>query len=79
MLDELPDQIGTLEDRLVFCTECESELQDFCFSEWVDNLEELKRNHVRCKKKGRFVGEPCAKLFIADPQYLNSVWIREGT
>lgn len=69
MLGEDPDRLGPLKQRFVFCTECNGDLQDFCFSESADDLEALKKTQARCKKSGRFVGELCSKLFIADPHY----------
>lgn len=52
-------------DNIVFCTECDDDLYNFCFSEDADNIEVIRKLHARCKKSGRFKGDFCSKLFIA--------------
>ena len=54
-----------LEKELMFCTECDDELHDFCFSEDIEDVGIIKKIHARCKKTGRFKGDVCSKLYIA--------------
>jgi hypothetical protein len=73
MLEEPVSQVDLPKDRPVFCTECGPDLEDFCFSEKVEDLEKLKGTYARCRKNGRFAGELCAKLFIAE-DFLENLW-----
>ena len=50
-----------------FCTECGDGLEDFCFSETANDVEAVRKMFASCKKKHRFTGGLCAKLFIAGP------------
>ena len=43
----------------------------------VDNPEAIKKTLAQCKKSGKFVGEFCAKLFISNPETLDSLWEKE--
>ena len=51
--------------KKIFCTECGEELEDFSFTEKAENIEMTKENFERCKKIGKFKGEQCSKMFIA--------------
>ena len=62
------DRDEILRQRTIFCTECGVQLENFCFSQGLDNVEALKKNLAQCKKDGKFAGEFCSKLFIADPE-----------
>jgi hypothetical protein len=55
-----------LAEDIKFCTECDDQLDDFCFSDISKNLEEIKKNTANCKKTGKFKGDFCSKRFIAD-------------
>ena len=48
-----------------FCTRCGDELEEFCFSPAVENLEALRAAALRCQLEGRQNGKVCAKVFIA--------------
>jgi hypothetical protein len=61
----------------IFCTECSASLENYCFSEGVDNPEAIKKTLAQCKKSGKFAGEFCAKLFISNPERLDSLWEKE--
>jgi hypothetical protein len=50
----------------IFCTECQTELENFCLTGGAEDLEALKKTFAQCRKKGKFLGEFCSKLFIAD-------------
>ena len=61
----------------IFCTESNVSLENYCFSHGVDNPEAIKKTLAQCKKSGKFVGEFCAKLFISNPETLDSLWEKE--
>lgn len=52
---------------IIYCTECGESLDDFCFSEMVNDLNKIRIHHDKCKKEKRFNGDFCSKLFIAEP------------
>jgi hypothetical protein len=54
----------TRRGKKMFCTECGSALDNFCFApaDYVDIL----KNHFECQRTGNFRGAVCSKLFIAD-------------
>jgi hypothetical protein len=62
----------------IFCTECNASLENYCFSNGVDDTEAIKKTLAQCKKSGKFVGEFCAKLFISNPEMLDSIWEKES-
>ena len=68
------DRAAMLKEKQIFCTECDTYLENFCFSSEVENVEAIKKSLAQCKKKGKFVGEFCAKLFIGDSDTLGSIW-----
>jgi hypothetical protein len=57
--DDLP------RDRIVFCTTCGAELENFCFTGGATDLDGIKRTLAQCRQNGRFTGDYCSKLFIA--------------
>jgi hypothetical protein len=60
-----------------FCTSCEKELEDFCFSVEAINLKALKERVEQCKFEGKLDDAFCAKLFIASSYTLESIWPEE--
>ena len=52
----------------VYCTECGATLDNYCFSDGADDLGAIRKTLAQCKKKGKFSGDFCAKLFIAHPE-----------
>lgn len=54
-------------EKELFCTECGEKLEDFCFSREVSDLDALRSHHETCKRKNKFKGDSCARLFIARP------------
>ena len=48
----------------IFCAECGEELEMFGISE-VD-VAKIKERHKRCRDIGKFKGDKCAMLYIAD-------------
>lgn len=55
----------SLKEKPIYCTECGEQLENFCFSEDVDNIETVRKQHEKCKNSDRFKGDQCSKLFIA--------------
>ncbi len=49
-----------------FCTECGSDLDNFCFVPDVDEYANILKHHFECQRTGKFKGAMCSKLFIAD-------------
>jgi hypothetical protein len=54
----------SLKKDVIFCSECGEELEMFGISE-VD-VEKVRARHKHCREVGRFKGDKCAMLFIAD-------------
>jgi hypothetical protein len=52
----------------VYCTECGTTLENFCFSDGADDLGAIRKTLAQCRKKGKFSGDFCSKLFIAHPE-----------
>lgn len=53
----------SLKNKTIFCAECGEELEMFGLEE-VD-LKKIKERHKRCRESGKFNGDKCAMLFIA--------------
>ncbi len=65
------DREKLLKQKVIFCTECGAELQNFCFNLGPNDSEAIRKNLAQCKKSGRFAGEFCSKLFICDDNNLD--------
>lgn len=50
--------------NVMFCAECGEEL-DFFGIEGVD-VKKIKERHKKCRETGKFKGDKCAMLFIAE-------------
>ncbi len=74
---EIQKRKELLQQREIFCTECGSMLENFCFSNSADNADAIKKNLAQCKKSGKFAGEFCAQLFISSSEPLDSLWEKE--
>jgi hypothetical protein len=70
----LPTRDDLLKQKVVFCTECGAQLENFCVSAGVDDIESIKKTLAQCKKDGKFVGDFCSKLFIADTELRETLW-----
>ena len=68
---ENPEQGDLLSQRVVFCTECDTTLENYCFAGSANDLESIRKTLSQCKKQGRFTGDLCSKLFIAHPEALS--------
>jgi hypothetical protein len=65
------------ETKSLFCTECNEELDNFCFSKKSKNKRAVKKRHQKCVKTGKFNGEFCSKIFISDDSLLEEIWDKE--
>jgi hypothetical protein len=54
------------EQKVVFCTECGEKLDNFCFNDSASDVESVKKHMEGCKREGRYKGDMCARVFIAD-------------
>lgn len=54
-----------LNKEIFFCTECGEDLSDFGIASKIDK-KEIEKRHKKCKETGKFKGDMCAMLFIAD-------------
>jgi hypothetical protein len=65
------DREKLLKQKVIFCTECGAELENYCFTMDSNDIEAIKMNLAQCKKHGKFTGEFCSKLFIAGNENLD--------
>lgn len=56
-----------------FCTECDSDLNEFALSSKSKNKKKIKKNHENCVKTGKFSGEFCSKIFISSDVLLDEI------
>lgn len=74
---DFPSRQSLLRQKEIFCTECGATLENFCFSSSADDPDAIRKNLAQCKKKGKIVGDFCAKLFIVGSDPLDSLWEKE--
>jgi hypothetical protein len=55
-----------IKNNIVYCTECGDELSMFGISGGSVDLKKIKERHKRCIDNGKFKGDKCAMLFIAE-------------
>jgi hypothetical protein len=72
MNNKLQNNEGLQED-VKFCTECDEQLDEFCFSDIVGDKEFIKKNHENCRKTGKFKGDVCSKLYIASDNDIDEI------
>jgi len=53
-------------EKKIYCTQCGEELDEFSLNEDCKNLDEVKKRWDNCKSTGKFKGDICSKVFIAD-------------
>lgn len=58
---------NNLKKNMIFCSECGEELELFGIDSNID-LEKIKARHKRCREIGKFKGDKCAMLFIAESE-----------
>ena len=51
--------------ELRFCLNC-NDMDDLATSEEARDVEQLRRRFNNCRETGRFDGDLCARLFVAD-------------
>lgn len=54
---------------ILFCEQCAEEMQKYAVVLKNISAEEARKQFNICKEKGRFKGEFCARLFIAENKY----------
>jgi hypothetical protein len=60
------DKDNSVMNTVKFCAECGDDLTNFGMpGEELDPLK-IQENHKNCKEKGKFKGDICSKMFIAD-------------
>jgi len=52
--------------NVIFCTECGEELEMFGIKKENIDLEKIKERFQHCKESGKFKGDKCAMIFIAE-------------
>ena len=57
---------NNLKNNVIFCAECGEELDLFGIDK-VD-VDKIRERHKRCREIGKFKGDKCAMLFIAQPE-----------
>ncbi|MGK9369426.1 hypothetical protein ACSSWA_11025 [Melioribacter sp. Ez-97] len=55
---------GSLKDDILFCTECGEDLSQFGIDSEID-IEKVRERHANCRATGKFKGDKCAMIFIA--------------
>jgi len=65
------------ETKSLFCTECNEELDAFCFDNKSKNKKAIRKRHRKCVKTGKFNGEFCSKIFISDDSLLDEIWLKD--
>ncbi|MCL4549661.1 MAG: hypothetical protein M1495_13940 [Bacteroidetes bacterium] len=56
----------SLKQNVIFCAECGEELELFGLTGDKINIKKVKERHKRCREIGKFKGDKCAMLFIAE-------------
>ena len=61
-----------MKNKVIFCAECGEELELFGITGEID-IQKVRERHKRCKEVGRFNGDKCAMLFIAEDIDITSI------
>jgi hypothetical protein len=77
MREKEKDKIKQIEPKVIFCTECGTELDAFSLKEKAEDIDSVRKNTHNCKKIGKFKGEFCSKLFMADETNLDELWSKD--
>lgn len=54
-----------LKKEILFCTECGEDLSEFGLTSNIDR-KKIEERHKKCKATGKFNGDVCAMIFIAN-------------
>jgi hypothetical protein len=57
-----------------FCTKCQAELDNLAFEPENLDLEKAKARFNKCVDTGRFDGDLCARVFIAQENQFLTIW-----
>lgn len=57
---------NSIKKEIIFCSECGEELELFGLSNSDVDIKKIRERYKRCKERGKFKGDMCALLFIAD-------------
>ena len=77
MQKNLNNKLKITDQKVIFCTECGTELQNFCFGDNANNPEAIRKTLSQCKKIGRFDGDFCSKLFISENDNMEDLWTND--
>ncbi len=55
-----------IRNNVQFCSECGEDLNTFGLPGEELDLKKIQEHHKLCKEKGKFKGDICSKMFIAD-------------
>lgn len=56
----------SLKQNVIFCAECGEELEIFGLTGGKIDIQKVKERYKRCRDIGKFKGDKCAMLFIAE-------------
>ncbi len=56
----------SLKQNVIFCAECGEELDMFGLTGEKIDVKKIKERHKHCREIGKFKGDKCAMLFIAE-------------
>ena len=62
---------SSIKSNVQFCSECGEDLEKFGISSGNIDVAKVKERHKRCRESGKFKGDKCAMLFIADDEAFN--------
>ena len=62
----IPKKEESVKKNVIFCAECGEDLTIFGLSAEKIDLEKIKERHKHCMEIGKFKGDKCSMLFIAD-------------
>jgi hypothetical protein len=56
----------SIKSNIIFCAECGEALDQFGISGSEIDMQKIKERHKHCKETGKFKGDKCAMIFIAE-------------
>lgn len=56
-----------IKNNIQFCSECGEDLDSFGLEGAEIDIKKVEARHKHCKEKGKFKGDVCSMIFIADP------------
>ena len=58
---------NAIKNNIRFCSECGEDLDSFGLESAEIDYNKVEARHKNCKEKGKFKGDVCSMMFIADP------------